>query len=82
MARRRKRKRVRIEPEHDVCPFCAKADKFPNYKDYKELKKFLTDRARILSSERSGVCTKHQRKLTMQIKRARHLGLLPFAPKV
>lgn len=77
-----KGRRRKIEPEYDVCPFCVSKDKFPDYKEYKKLENYLTDRARIVSSERSGVCSKHQRMLTTQIKRARHLGLLPFAPKV
>lgn len=83
MARKqRKKRRIKIEPEFDVCPFCVGDNSFPTYKEYKKLGKFVTDRARIVSSERSGVCSKHQRKLTVQIKRARHLGLLPFAPSV
>ena len=80
--RRQTKRRRKIEPENEVCPFCVKKGKFPTYKEYKKLEKFLTDRARIVSSERSGICSKHQRMLTTQIKRARHLGLLPFAPKV
>jgi small subunit ribosomal protein S18 len=63
------------------CPFC-KAGATPDYKEYKDLARFLTDRAKILGKERSGVCTKHQRKLTVEIKRARHLGLLPYSPRV
>ncbi|MBN1168271.1 30S ribosomal protein S18 [Candidatus Woesebacteria bacterium] len=83
MARKKtRRRRKKIEPENEFCPFCLDNDKVPDYKEYKKLEKILTDRARIVSSERSGVCTKHQRKLTTHIKRARHLGLLPFAPKV
>lgn len=59
------------------CPFC-KGKTNPDYKDYMELSKFLTDRAKIVSRSRSGVCSKHQRKLAIEIKRARHLALLPF----
>lgn len=63
------------------CPFCSTGSA-PNYKEYEELRKFITDRAKIVGKERSGVCTKHQRMLTVAVKRARHLGLLPFSPRV
>ncbi|MCH7641043.1 30S ribosomal protein S18 [Patescibacteria group bacterium] len=65
----------------DFCYFCRE-DKYPDYKDYQSLKKFLSDRAKIVGSKRSGICSKHQRRLTREIKRARHLGLLPFTPEL
>lgn len=61
------------------CFFC-KEKKDPNYKEYKELEKFLTDRAKIIGKKRTGLCSKHQRALSVSIKRARHLGLLLFTP--
>ncbi len=70
-----------VKPEFSYCPFCKKG-KDPDYKDYEYLAKFLSDRARILSSVRTGVCAKHQRKLGREIKRARYLGLLPFVEKI
>ncbi len=70
-----------VKPVFSYCPFCKKG-KEPDYKDYKELSKFLSDRARIVSSARTGVCAKHQRRLGREIKRARYLGLLPFVEKV
>ncbi len=61
------------------CPFCK--DKLtPDYKDYKRLSEFLTARAAITPKKYSGVCSKHQRLLGREIKRARNLGLLPFLP--
>lgn len=78
-ARRAKKKRRPRERRVDVpCVFCE-GDKEPTYKDYETLSKFLTDRAKIVGSKRTGLCTKHQRRLTVEIERARHLGLLPFA---
>ena len=77
---KRRKRRIKIEPKYASCPFCSDKEKLPNYKSYKQLAEFITDRARIVGSERSGICSKHQRKLTTEIKRARHLGLLPFAP--
>ena len=63
------------------CYFCqGKAT--PSYTDIVILRKFLTDRSKIVAKLRSGLCSKHQRGVTRQIKYARHLSLLPFIPKV
>jgi small subunit ribosomal protein S18 len=59
------------------CYFCE-SRKEPDYKDVEGISNFVTDRARILGRSRSGVCSKHQRRLSTAIKRARHIGLLPF----
>lgn len=59
------------------CPFCY-ARKEPSYKNYEELKKFLTERGRIIGRRQTGVCAKHQRALSKEIKRARQLALLPY----
>lgn len=50
----------------------------PNYLEAEELRKFVTERGRILNRAYSGVCTKHQKRVAVAIKRARHLALLPF----
>lgn len=50
------------------------------YKNYQELSRFTNDRAKISGQKRSGITAKQQRKVTREIKRARHLGLLPFKP--
>jgi len=63
------------------CPFCARKIE-PDYKDYRNLSVFLSERAKIIGIARSGVCSKHQRRLTIAVKRARHLGLLPFTPSI
>lgn len=71
----KKRRKIIIRPLHDKCPFCV--DKtVPTIKNAGVLAKFLTDRARIMSRERSGVCTKHQKLLSAEIKKARFLALL------
>jgi len=54
----------------------------PSYKDYEELRQFLTDRAKLVGRDRSGLTAKQQRHLALAVKRARHLGLLPFQAKV
>jgi small subunit ribosomal protein S18 len=63
------------------CQFCAEK-KEPQFSDTATLNKFITDRAKIVSMSRSGLCTKHQKRLAVAIKRARHLALLPFVIKV
>lgn len=59
------------------CFFCSyKTD--PDYKDTENLTKFLTPRYKIMSREKSGVCAKHQRKLTKHIKYARYMAFIPY----
>lgn len=64
-----------------VCSFCAQ-EKEPSFTDSAALKKFMSDRFRIIPRAKSGVCSKHQRKVTQAIKHARHLALLPFVASV
>ena len=64
-----------------VCHFCTSKTN-PSYTELSSLRRFLTDRAKIVAKERSGVCSKHQRAVAKNIKYARHLALLPFVPKV
>lgn len=59
------------------CFFCQYRAE-PSFKDIANLQKFLTPRKKILSSEKSGVCAKHQRKLAKQIKYARYLAFIPY----
>ncbi len=63
------------------CPFC-KTKTTPDYKDVDVLSKYLNDRAKIQGKSRTGICAKHQRRISLAIKRARHLALLPFVPSV
>lgn len=64
-----------------VCSFCQSKTN-PSYTDLVVLRRFLTDRAKIVARAKSGLCSRHQRLVTRQIKYARHLALLPFTPKV
>ncbi len=61
-----------------VCRFCADSSLKIDYKDPKLLGLFITERGRIIPKRISGTCTKHQRMLTLAIKKARILALLPF----
>lgn len=72
-----KRKIVKERPISTKCLFCE-TKTIPSYKQYEILSKFLSDRGRIYSRERSGVCAKHQRSLAGEVQRARFLALLPF----
>lgn len=59
------------------CPFC-KGNQEPDYKEIDILRRYLSERGRILGKDITGVCAKHQRRVAKGIKRARHLALLPF----
>lgn len=59
------------------CPFC-KENKTPYYGDVAMLQKFTSERGKILPRTRTGICAKHQRRLSTSIKHARHLALMPF----
>ena len=61
-----------------VCIFCADKVSFIDYKDSVKLRRFLSERGKILPRRTTGTCAKHQRQLTTAIKRARHVALLPF----
>lgn len=61
-----------------VCAFCE--DKKPiDYKDVNRLKKYVTEKGKIIPSRQTGTCSRHQRELTVAIKRARNIALLPFS---
>lgn len=61
-----------------VCVFCAEKVENIDYKDVARLRKFTSERVKILPRRITGTCAKHQRELTEAIKRARHVALLPF----
>ncbi len=76
--KRAPRRRRRIFHRRKVCRFCADSSLTIDYKDYKTLKYFITERGKIIPRRISGTCAKHQRKLTTAIKRARTIALLPY----
>ncbi len=68
------------KPKKRVCVFCDdKNCKFIDYKDVNRLRKFVTEKGKILPSRQTGTCARHQRELTVAIKRARNMALLPFS---
>jgi small subunit ribosomal protein S18 len=61
-----------------ICKFCENKDYDFNYKNEKKLRNYITERGKIIPRRMSGNCAKHQRKLTVAIKRSRYMGILPF----
>lgn len=61
-----------------VCAFCDKEDNVIDYKDTNKLKRYISERGKILPRRITGNCAKHQRALTVAVKRARHIALLPY----
>ena len=62
-----------------VCQFCVDKVSDIDYKDVAKLRRYVSERAKILPRRITGTCAKHQRQLTSAIKRARHIALLPFS---
>ena len=67
------------KPRKKVCHFCADRVEAIDYKDVARLRKYVSERAKILPRRTTGTCAKHQRELTTAIKRARHVALLPYS---
>ena len=67
----------KIRKNKTFCSLCREK-KEPYFKEVGLLSGFVTERGKVVPKERSGLCAKHQRKVTLEIKRARHIGLLPF----
>ncbi len=61
-----------------VCAFCAEKIEYVDYKDVPRLRKYISERAKILPRRMTGTCAMHQRQLTIAVKRARQLALLPY----
>lgn len=61
-----------------VCSFCVEKIDTIDYKDVPRLKRFISERAKILPRRVTGTCAYHQRELTTAIKRARHIAILPY----
>ena len=63
------------------CYFCVNGLNEIDYKDIKTLKRFISSYAKILPRKKTGVCSKHQRKLALAIKRSRFMALIPFTTR-
>lgn len=71
------RKKGGARRKRKVCVFCGK-DNVIDYKDTNKLKRYVSERGKILPRRITGNCAKHQRALTVAIKRARHVALMPY----
>ncbi|MGN0342229.1 MAG: 30S ribosomal protein S18 [Roseburia sp.] len=71
------RRRGGLHRRKKVCVFCGK-DNVIDYKDVNKLKKYISERGKILPRRITGNCAKHQRALTVAIKRARHIAIMPY----
>ena len=71
------RKKGGMRRRKKVCVFCGK-DNVIDYKDTAKLKKYVSERGKILPRRITGTCAKHQRALSVAIKRARHVALMPY----
>lgn len=68
----------RYVPRHKVCSFCSDGVDIIDYKDVNRLRRFISDRGRIEPRRKTGTCAGHQRHLSVALKKARHIALLPY----
>ncbi|MBQ8508241.1 MAG: 30S ribosomal protein S18 [Clostridia bacterium] len=66
------------KPRRKVCQFCVEKVQYIDYKDVLKLRKFTSERGKILPRRMTGTCAKHQRQLSTAIKRARTIALMPY----
>ena len=74
----KKDRKYMLKRKKRTCAFCTKGAAPIDYKDEKTLKKFISERGKILPRRVTGTCQKHQRQLVEAIKRARHMAILPY----
>ena len=73
-----KSKKVRRQSKKKVCAFCVEKATDIDYKDVTKLKRYITEKGKIMPRRTTGVCAQHQRQLATAVKRARIMALLPF----
>lgn len=66
------------KPRRKVCQFCVEKVQYIDYKDVTRLRRFTSERGKILPRRMTGTCAKHQRQLSIAIKRARTIALMPY----
>ena len=74
----KEQKAFRPKRKKKVCAFCAEKVEHIDYKDAAKLRKFVSERSKILPRRISGTCAVHQRQLTVAVKRARQMALIPY----
>jgi small subunit ribosomal protein S18 len=78
MAYEKGERRPNRKGRRKVCAFCVDKVDYIDYKDVNKLSRFTSERAKILPRRVTGTCAKHQRELTVAIKRARQVALMPY----
>ena len=71
-------KKFRKPSKKKVCALCVAGEKTIDYKDVAKIRKYITEKGKILPRRQTGVCAHHQRELALAIKRARNIALLPY----
>ena len=71
-------KKFRKPAKKKVCAFCVAGEKEIDYKDVAKIRKYISEKGKILPRRQTGVCAHHQRQLSLAIKRARNVALLPY----
>ena len=71
-------KRRPMRRRKKVCVYCVDKNAVIDYKDTNKLKRYISERGKILPRRITGNCAKHQRALTVAVKRARHIALMPY----
>jgi len=74
-------KKNTLQPEEKQCYYCVNGLRDVDYKNAQVLRKFISSYGKIAPKRRSGLCSKHQRKVAMAVKRARIMSLLPFTSR-
>ncbi len=71
-------RRRRFQPRRKVCLYCVNKEKIINWKNTDDFRRFINDSGGIFPRRKTGMCAKHQRRVAIAIKRARHIALLPY----
>lgn len=71
-------KKFKKTTKRKACAFCVEKSEYIDYKDVAKLKRYITEKGKILPRRQTGTCAAHQRELTVAIKRAREMALLPY----
>ena len=77
-AERPQRSQMNRQRRRKVCAFCTERDAVIDYKNPAQLRKFISERGKILPRRMTGTCARHQRQVTVAVKRARQLALIPY----
>jgi len=77
MPEKRRSRRSKNKIVKKNCIFCKEKTN-PTYREVEALRRYVTERGKLIPMSRTGICSKHQRKLTLAVKHARHIALLPY----